>query len=132
MSHVKELLVKLVRFIPGYGFGKIDVWDRRKGKTYASRITDIEISEVYHGKVTLRLDSGFSLMLWLPNEKNLKEVKESMNDWAIIDDHGIITSGPEEETRAIWDRRHTSNELDNVQPERKGYLRLIEIHEVDK
>jgi len=53
------------------------------------------------------------------------------NQWAIIDDHGIIYQGFEEQIRAIWGKRNDSNELDNVFPAREGDLMLIEIHEVE-
>lgn len=50
------------------------------------------------------------------------------NQWAILDDVGIIKQGSEEEIRAIWadpDQFYMKQEV-------VGDLRLIEIHEVIK
>jgi hypothetical protein len=49
-----------------------------------------------------------------------------------MDDHGILYQSTEDEIRAVWGKRHDSNEFDNIVPRRQGDLKLIEIHEVDK
>ena len=49
-----------------------------------------------------------------------------------MDDNGIIYQSTEDEIRVIWGKRHYSNEFDNIILRRKGDLRLIEIHEVDR
>jgi len=54
------------------------------------------------------------------------------NQWAIMDDNGVICQDTEEKIRAIWGKRHNSLYLETIEPPVKGDLRLIEIHEVDK
>ncbi len=50
------------------------------------------------------------------------------NQWAILDDVGILYQGTEEEMRAIWDN------IDEIYMKQEvvGALRLIEIHEAIK
>ena len=48
------------------------------------------------------------------------------NEWAIMDDDGIIHSGTEEEMRNKWHNKHRISDEVNV----NGDLKLIEIHDV--
>lgn len=50
------------------------------------------------------------------------------NQWAILDDAGILYQDTEEEIRAIWD----DPDQIYMKEEVAGDLRLIEIHEVMK
>jgi len=47
------------------------------------------------------------------------------NEWAIMDDMGIIEQGSEDEVKAVWDKLQLGVRS-------FGDLRLIEIHEVKR
>jgi len=48
--------------------------------------------------------------------------------WKIIDDNGVIESGSEEEIKDIWLEMLNGNYNFNLDPPRKGDLRLIQVH----